>query len=90
MAFNREVDITKDATADFEIVFFVPDPFDLEGVQAGQLNVQIKRSDGSIESISFDLLERLQDDAAGLVHLTNLASLRDYIRIRLNNEVLPL
>ncbi len=90
MEFERQVNITKDATADFEIVFFVPDPLDLEGVQSGQLNVQIKRSDGSIENVSFDLLVRLQDDAAGLVHLANLASLRDYIRIRLNNEVLPL
>lgn len=90
MAFNREVDITKDAVADFEILFFVPDPVDLEGVQSGELNVQIKRSDGSIENASFDLLERLQDDPAGLVHLSNLASLRDYIRIRLELEVLPL
>ncbi len=90
MAFQRQVDITKDDIADFEIIFFVPDPLDLDGVQSGQLNVQIKKSDGKIENVPFDLLVRLQDDAAGLVHLANLVSLRDYIRIRLNNEVLPL
>ncbi len=55
-----------------------------------ELNVQIKTSDGNIQNVSFDLLERLNDDAAGLVHLANLVSLRDYIRIRLNDEVLPL
>jgi hypothetical protein len=32
---------------------------------------------------------RLGDDAPGLAHLSNLASLRDYIRTRLENEVLP-
>ncbi len=90
MAFQREVDITKDAIGDFEINFFVPDPLDLEGVQSGRFNPQIKKSDGSIEKKSFDLLERLQDDAAGLVHLANLADLRDYLRTRAEDEILPL
>ena len=90
MEFERQVDITKDAIGDFEINFSVPDPLDTEGVQSGIINVQIKKSDGSIENISFDLLLRLQDDTAGLAHLANLADLRDYLRIRLNDEVLPL
>ncbi len=90
MAFQREVDITKDTIGDFEINFFVPDPLDLEGIQSGKLAVQIIKSDSTVENIGFDLLIRLQDDAAGLVHLANLADLRDYIRTRLNDEVLPL
>lgn len=90
MAFTRETDITKDAIGDFEIGLFVPGLSNVEGVQAGNLNVQIIMSDGSIEPVLFDLLARLQDDAAGLTHLANLASLRDYIRTRLNDEVLPL
>lgn len=90
MSFGRETDITKDSIGDFEIVFFVPGPLNTEGVQSGNLSAQIIFSDGSIETRSFNLLARLQDDAAGQQHLVNLASLRDYIRTRLNNEVLPL
>ena len=90
MAFQREVNITKDTIGDFEINFFVPDPLDPDGVQSGRFNPQVKKSDGSIESKSFDLLERLQDDAEGLVHLANLAAIRDYLRVRAENEILPL
>lgn len=90
MAFPRETDITKDDIGDFEIVLFVPGASNTEGVQAGNLNAQIIMSDGSIETVSFDLLARLQADAAGLTHLANLASLRDYIAARLVDEVLPL
>ncbi len=90
MAFTRETDITKDEIGDFEIVLFVPGASNTEGVQAGNLNAQIVMSDGSIEPVSFDLLARLQDDAAGQTHLANLAELRDYIEGRLNDEVLPL
>lgn len=89
MAFNRETNLTKDSIADFEIVFFVPGPLNTEGEQSGQLSVQIIMSDDSIQTRTFDLLTRLQDDAAGQQHLTSLAALRDYIRTRLNNEVLP-
>jgi hypothetical protein len=89
MAFNREIDVTKDAIEDFEIVFFMPGPSNTDGVQSGQLNVQILISDGSVITKSFNLLLRLQDDAEGQQHLSNLADLRDYIRTRLNNEVLP-
>ncbi len=90
MAFQQEVNVTKDDIGDFEIVFFVPQVIDAEHPQAGSLNAQIIMSDGSIESTPpFDLLERLQDDAPGLVHLLNLADLRDYIRARLISEVLP-
>lgn len=90
MPFGRETDITKDSIGDFEIVFFVPGPLNVEGEQSGQLTAQIIMSDGSIQTRSFNLLARLQDDAAGQQHLANLADLRDYIRTRLENEVLPL
>lgn len=89
MAFTRETDITKDEIGDFEIVFFVPGASNTEGVQAGNLNAQIIMSDGSIENVSFNLLARLQDDAAGQQHAINLAALRDYAEARLIDEVLP-
>jgi hypothetical protein len=89
MAFEQEVNLTKDGIEDFEIVFFVPGPGNVEGVQSGKVNFQISMSDGSIQERGADLLERLTDDPAGLVHLSNLVDLRDYIRTRLNNEVLP-
>lgn len=89
MSFIREENVTKETVKDFEIRFFVPDPLDEEGVQAGELSSQLGLSNGEIQVVKFDLLARLQDDAAGLVHLTNLISLRDYIRTRLNDEVLP-
>lgn len=90
MTFDRETDVTKDSIGDFEISFFVPGPLNTEDLQSGQLSVQIIMSDGSIQNRVFNLLARLQDDAAGQQHLTNLASLRDYIQTRLNDEVLPL
>jgi hypothetical protein len=90
MAFQREDDVTKDTIQDFQIVFFVPGPDNIDDVQSGEIDVQIFLSSGELFNRQYDLLARLQDDAAGLVHLSNLADLRDYIRTRLNDEVLPL
>lgn len=91
MAFTREDDVTKDSIKDFEIVFYVPEIITAEIPQTGTLNVQIGLSDGTIDLVQgIDLLARLQDDAAGLIHLANLVSLRNYIRTRLENELLPL
>lgn len=89
MAFQQEINVTKDSIQDFQIEFFVPGPDNIDGIQAGKLSAQIKTSDNLFINRDYDLLVRLQDDAAGLVHLANLADLRDYIRIRLNAEVLP-
>jgi hypothetical protein len=89
MAFQQEVNLTKDAIGDFEIVFFVPVSISPATPQTGDLNIQIIMSDDSIQNKKFDLLDRLQDDAPGLAHLSNLADLRDYIRARLESEVLP-
>lgn len=63
LGFTREENITKEAIADFQIVLFVPGPDNTEEVQSGQIEVQIKLSDGKIETEHYDLLARLQDDA---------------------------
>lgn len=90
MAFIREENLTKDAIGDFESKLLSHDPLDVEGEDSGLLSVQIKKSDGTIENRRYDLLERLQDDSEGLGHLANLIDLRDYLRSRLEAEVLPL
>jgi len=87
--FEQEINLTKVGIEDFEIRLFIPGPSNTEDVQAAKCEVQILMSDGTVIVREFDLLERLGDDAPGLIHLSNLADLRDYIRIRLNNEVLP-
>lgn len=90
MAFEREENVTKDSVQDFEIKLFVPGPLNTEGTQSGAIEAQILKSDNSVLLKPYDLLLRLQDDAEGLVHLSNLADLRDYVRIRLDAEVLPI
>ncbi len=90
MAFEREIDVTKDAIEDKEITFFIPGSSNVDDVQSGNLSVQIQISSGEILTRNYDLLLRLTDDAAGLVHLSNLVDLRDYITVRLDTEVLPL
>jgi hypothetical protein len=90
LAFPREDNVTKDTIQDFEIVFFVPGPDNVDGVQSGRIDVQIFLSSDESFNRQYNLLARLQDDAAGLVHLSNLADLRDYIKARLDAEVLPL
>ncbi len=89
MAFIREVNLTKVAIGDFETKLFSHDPLDVDGEESGLLSVQIRKNDGSIENRRYDLLARLQDDAEGLGHLANLILFRDYVRERLENEVLP-
>lgn len=85
MAFEREIDVTKDSIGDYEIVFTVK----IIGADTGQIEVQIITSTGKPFTRQYDLIDRLGDDAAGLVHLANLIDLRDYLNIRLNDEVLP-
>ncbi len=90
MAFEREENITKDSVQDFAVNFFVPGPLNTEGVQSGTIEAQLFNSDDTTEAREYDLLARLQDDAEGLVHLANLIAIRDYLRIRLDAEVLPI
>ncbi len=73
------------------IVLHIPDPDNPDDIQAGDLTVQIKRSDGQVIERRFDLLERLTDDAAGNdTHLPALVALRDYALARIDSEVLGL
>lgn len=90
MAFEREENVTIDSVQDFSIGFFVPGPLNAEGEQSGKIEAQLLKSDGKVKIKVADLLARLQDDAEGLVHLSNLVDLRDYIKVRLDAEVLPL
>ncbi len=86
MAFEREVDVTKDTIGDYEITFMVK----VVGADTGEIEVQIVTSSGQIFTRTYNLIARLQDNAAGLVHLANLVALRDYLNLRLDDEVLPL
>lgn len=88
MAFEQADDKTKTGRGAISIVFYIPDPTKPNEVQSGQVEVQIHYSDGSIEVRTYDLLERLGDDAPGGVHLFNLIDLREYIITRVNIEVI--
>lgn len=90
MAFEREENVTIDSVQDFAVNFFVPGPLNTEGVQSGKIEAQLFNSDNSTATREYNLLLRLQDDAEGLVHLANLIAIKDYLRLRLDAEVLPL
>lgn len=90
MAFEQEANITKERIAAIEIRAYAKDPLDSDDQNAGYLDFQIGMSDGTVQHRSrSDLFARLQDDPAGQQHLQNLIALRNYIRTRLENEVLP-
>lgn len=90
MPITPEESPTKVGIEDFQILIFVPGPGNPSGVQTMELTFQILRSDGSIvQGKKVDALARLEDDAEGLIHRTNLAAFRDYYRARLNSEALP-
>lgn len=90
MAFETETNVTKERIVAFEIKLYARDPLDPEDANAGYLDYQIGMSDGTIQNRSRnDLIARLQDDPVGQQHLQNLIALRDYLRVRLEAEVLP-
>ena len=89
MTFPREQPITPIERGDYEIVLFVPGPNNAEQPQSAKISVQIVMSDSSIKVRDFDLLVRLQDDAAGQQHLQNLVALRNYINSRIDMELIP-
>ncbi len=89
MAFEQQQDVTITGFEDISIDLFVPGVLNVEGVQAGTIAIQLTQSNGKIKVVSYDLLARLGDDAAGLVHRANLLALRDYILVRIPAEVLP-
>jgi len=68
MAFEREMNVTKDTIQDIEINFFVPGPHNVDDIQSGNLSVQILISNGEIITKNYNLLLRLNDDTPGLVH----------------------
>ncbi len=86
MAFPREDDATKDTIGDYEVKFLRSK----SGPDTGEIEAQVILSSGEIFTRSYGLIVRLQDDAEGLIHLANLVALRDYLDIRLDDEVLPL
>jgi len=88
VAFQQAESISPTGRGATAIDFYIPDPEAYQEEQTGVLSVQIKYSDGSMKERRFDLLARLQDDAAGQAHLVNLASLRDYVLARIDGEIL--
>lgn len=90
MAFPREINTTKTGVADLEIRVFLPGPSNSRDVEGGELTYQVEISNGDVGSRRSDLYSRLNDDAAGQAHLSNLSNLLSYLRTRLDNEVLPI
>lgn len=88
MTFARPSEPTIVDYGDIEITLFAPGANNPEGVQTGVVKVQYIWSDGMIRVHKYDLLLRLQDDAEGQGYLTGLANLRDYIKNRIETEVL--
>lgn len=86
MAFEREVDVTKDSVGDYRVIFTVH----VTGPDTGEIETQIVTSSDGIFTRTYNLIERLQDDPTGLVHLAALVALRDYLDIRLPDEILPI
>lgn len=87
--FEQQANVTITGFEDVSISLFVPGISNVEGVQTGGIEIQLMQSNGRIKTVSYDLLERLADDAAGLTHRSNLLALRDYILARIPGEVLP-
>ncbi len=91
MAFTEQADLTKVGIEDLKITLFEPGSSNLDDTRLARIDFTFLMSDDSIKVAKpiVNLLERLTDDAEGLVHLANLVSLRDYILARLNSEALP-
>lgn len=89
MAFGKPTEPTIVDYGDISLELFAPGANNPEGEQAGRATVQYIWSDGQIRPHTYDLLLRLQDDGAGQAHLSALADLRDYIKSRIEAEVLP-
>lgn len=89
MPFEQQENVTIVGFEDISISLFVPGVSNIDGIQAGQIDIQLVLSNNQIKVISYDLLARLGDDAAGLIHRANLLAMRDYILARIPAEVLP-
>lgn len=89
MPFEQQQNVTITGFEDININLFVPGVLNIEGVQAGEIKIQLTLSNGQIKVAKYDLLARLGDNAAGLTHRANLLAMRDYILARIPTEVLP-
>lgn len=89
MAFTPQVNVTITGKGDRAITFFVPEVIDADHPRTGEIEIQLKMSDGSIRVVKYDLLARLADDATGLTHRANLLAMMAYIDARIDTEVLP-
>lgn len=89
MAFTPATNVTIVGKGDRAITLFVPEVIDAEHPRTGEIEIQLKMSDGSIKVIKADLLARLADDATGLMHRANLLAMMTYIDGRIDAEVLP-
>lgn len=89
MAFAQQQNVTITGFEDISINLFVPGVSNPDGIQAGIIEIQLAQSDGKIMPVEYDLLARLADDAAGLIHRSNLLAMKDYILARIALEVLP-
>ncbi len=89
MTFEQQQNVTITGFEDISINLFVPGVSNLDGIQSGTIEIQLVQSNGKIKVVSYDLLARLADDAAGLTHRANLLAMRDYILARIPGEVLP-
>jgi len=90
-ALDRAVDITIEDLWSWEFRILVPGPPNTEEEQQVQLRNRLLMSDGSISNhVTNNLITKLsEDDPTGVLHVTNLLSLRDYIQNRIDLEVLP-
>jgi hypothetical protein len=89
MAFEQQQNITITGFEDISISLFIPGISNTEDIQSGEIEIQLALNNGEIKVITANLLERLGDDAPGLIHRTRLLELRDYILARISTEVLP-
>lgn len=89
MAFQQQANVTITDFGDISMNLFVPRIIGVDTPQTGEIEIQLTLSNGGIKVVNYDLLARLGDDAAGLIHRGNLLAMRDYILARIPLEVLP-
>ena len=74
---------------DVNISLFIPGVLNVTDPQSGTIDIQLTQDNEQIKPVVYDLLARLNDDAEGQGYLADLAAMRDYLLVRIQNEVLP-
>lgn len=87
--FDRQQNPVITGVEDVSINLFIPGPGAEDSTNTGKIGIQLAQSNDKIKTVSFDLIARLEDDAEGITHLSNLLSMRDYLKNRILAEVLP-